>query len=233
MALLLANELQMPYVYGGGLLKFFAQEIFGGDSGKPQMQFETAFGEAWDGIWEEYAQWTLNNRHGVILEGMTAGFLYSNDNSYAIMFKASLEARAQRSDRDNRLDSLETLKQRDVEVRARWIRLFDVDVYDEQLIKDRYELMLDTSGMTITETLLATQEHLQAAGFQLDISPANAAALEEKYWEKGKEFFKHKLAAKGLMIDAGEVFRDWKEHFPKMVAELPREMRDVINKIAP
>lgn len=232
MALLVANELQMPYVYGGGVLKTFSKEIFGGDSGQPHIKFELEFGENWDKIWETYAEWSLQTKSGILLEGMTAGFLYNNPSSFAIMFLASLESRAQRSDKDKRLDSLETLKIRDKEVRERWIQMLGVDIYDKELIKEKYDLMLDTSGMTITESLLATQGYLQEAGFQIDISTARAAQLEEKYWEKGKDFLKQKLAAKGLLIDAGDVFTEWKEHFPKLVAELPQPMRTVINKLS-
>lgn len=232
MALLIANLLQMQYVYGGGVLKTFAKEMYGAESGKPHIQFEQEYGIPWDGIWEAYAKWASETKSHILLEGMTAGFFYNNDNTFAIMFKASLESRAQRSDRDSRLDSLETLKIRDVEVRERWIRDLGVDVYDEDLIKEKYDLMLDTSGMTITESLLSVQEHLQESGFDVNISMAEAAALEQKYWDKGKDFFKEKLRAKGLLLDAGNVFTEWKEHFPKMVSELPEDMRVVVNRLA-
>lgn len=231
MALLLANLLGMRYVYGGGIFKTFAHEIYDAESGEAYIKFENEYGNAWDEIWEAYAKLVLKVQKNILVEGMTAGFLYNSNTSYALMFTASLVARAQRAQLDGRSDALATLKARDHDVRKRWIQNLDIDIYDMNLIHEKYDLVVDNSDMGIADTLNFVLPQLAKVGFYASLTPDQAKDLEAEFWNTGKKYYQQKLQDQNLWLQPAKVFTEWKEHFPEKVNNLPQEMKEVMDRM--
>lgn len=225
LTLILATLLEYEYLYAGGLFKFFAINITGGDSGDEVMQFENGFGKEWDHAWERYAEMRLKQPGNLILEGKTAGFLYFGDNLFKIMLTCSVEERAKRWKSEDRKDAEETIRRRDAEVGARWQELFGFDLYDVKSFKEKYQFnfVLDTGSLTISEEAL---EIIKALG--KDISKESVERLEKEYWEGGKPYLQNLLAEKKLLNTPESILHDWSKVMPDEVAKLPAKMKEVV-----
>lgn len=234
LTLLTADLFNLKYYYAGSVLKHFALEIVGADSGDAYVDFEDKFGAAWDKIWEAYAQHKIEHTDdSMLMEGKTAGFLYQADDAFKIFMKATVEARIRRWEMDHRAQAAETIKRRDAEVRERWIEVIGVDTYDEELIKHKFDLVMDTSNMTIEDELYAVLDSVERSKLSPDFDFKEARSkvptLVKDFWAKGKSHYRQHLLAKHLLVSPQDVFYEWQQMLPQMLSELPREMQTVVN----
>jgi cytidylate kinase len=235
LALILCNLLGYKYAYGGGVFKYLAQKVAGDTSGPRFIEFEQKFGEAWDHMWEPYAVWKLEHTDHMLLEGKTTGFFVDSESYYEIMVIAKVAARAARAVSDGRSDPQQTIMARDVVVRQRWINLFGVDIYDPKQIADNYDLVLDNSNMTIADEvnfiLNNLEEDYRFPKTDLEQEKRKAPEVLAALREKGKDQFREQLKQKSLIITVEEIFKEWQQHFPDQVAQLPSELKTIVTAV--
>ncbi len=232
LAMSTAILLDYKYLYAGGLLKFLADKLYGSGDGQGQMQFENEVGKKWDDIWEAYAEWKINTSQHTLMEGKTAGFLIDGESIFRIMTIADVHTRAGRASLEGRELAEEIIKQRDVEVRQRWIEHLGIDVYDRNLINQRYQGVIDTSGMTLQEELEIVVDMLRRSmkfeGVEFADLVDPAKQLAELFNTQGKLGIKQKLEKEKLWITPQEILKEWNSQFPEMVKTLPNDFASVV-----
>jgi CMP/dCMP kinase len=227
LTLILANILEFEYVYAGGLFKYFSTEINNADSGNAFMDFENVYGRAWDEIWEVYAKKRIESSGNLILEGKTAGFLYSGPDLFKIILTCSVEERARRWKSEDRKDAEETIRRRDDEVGSRWKELFGMELYNTETFKNIFNLILDTTQLNISEEVAAI---LKAMGKEVNISEIEKWEL--LFWRHGKSFLQQELAKKNLLNTPESILNEWNISMKEHVDVLPEAMKNVVLRFA-
>lgn len=235
MALILAQLLNLKYIYAGGVLKEWAQRMGYDPSSDAFHDWERQYGESWDYLWEDYIKDLVTSNHSFLCEGKTAGFLLPDARAYEVMVTASAQVRAQRAGGDSRTEDITA---RDKILSERWQRLFAVDIYNVEAIKANYDLLLDNSQLTIAgsihKVLNGLQTHqLYSESYNYEELKTMALQLEQSFWEdqhrgkSGKDSLKSYLQANDLYHTNAEVFASWLKK-PEMLEGLPRQMREAL-----
>jgi len=232
LSLVLTELIKYRYLYGGGVFKYVAQKLTGQTSGHEFIKFEQNIGPHWDSIWEPYAKWKLEHTDKIIFEGKATGFFMEGENFFEIMLIAKVNARAGRAATDQRIDPQQTIMARDVVVRQRWIQEYGIDVYNPQQIQDNYDLVLDTSEITIeqeAEFIVSNlEEHHAFPESDLESQRKKIPEVVKKIKELGKDKFRALLVEKGLVVQPHEVLKELVQQFPQEIDKLPEELRDII-----
>jgi cytidylate kinase len=235
MALILAQLLNLKYIYAGGVLKEWAQRMGYDPSSDAFHEWEMLYGESWDYLWEDYIKELVTSNHNLLCEGKTAGFLLPDDGAYEVMVTASAQIRAQRAGGDARTEDIAA---RDKILSERWQRLFDVDIYDTEAILANYDLLLDNSQLTIAGSINKVLSGLQAHAvysklYDYEQLKSSAQQLEQSFWadqhrgKSGKDALKSYLQANDLYYTNEEIFASWLKK-PEMLKDLPKPMRDAL-----
>jgi cytidylate kinase len=236
MTLMLANFLKLKYIYAGGVLKEWASRMGYDPKSNEFHDWEKEYGEHWDKFWESYILWKLGDKKGFVYEGKTSGFLLPGDIAFEVMLVASEEARASRASGDGRV---EEIHERDLILAERWERLFGIKFLSLEAIKENYEIMLDTSYLTLTQSFLEVLVALkywlvdhQLSHELFNLGEAEKYASEYDKLLSTRQDVKVKLKAdlekEELYIDNPTIFMEFSSN--KELAEkfslLPQAMQD-------
>lgn len=205
-ALILAHNLQLKYVYAGGLYKQLAAILVGDERGNKLAEFEQQYGAEWDYAWEDFRAKLMQNSDGYLLEGKTAGFLQEDrNNCFNIMLTADITERARRAGTDGRQEDLDKLKARDQELSKRWQELFDVNIYDLTSIRQHYDVHIDSTNLSIEQTLETIYNAMahDARLSKLYFFPTLVKQIDEdvaNFWKYGKASYVAKLEDQDLYL---------------------------------
>jgi cytidylate kinase len=239
MALILADFLNLKYIYAGGVLKEWAKKMGFDPTSDAFHDWEAKYGDDWDKFWEGYIAKKLAGEDGFLCEGKTAGFLLANGRAFEVMVTASEEVRAGRASKDGRTEQLHA---RDKFLSERWYRLFGIKLMDPAAIDENYDLRIDNSNLTISESVglaltgLQTWCNVNEVAFPLNMEEALASVqqTETVFWERannggvGKDILKERLINKGLYMTNEAIFADWKENYQQEMEVLPAPMREAV-----
>lgn len=230
-SLALSYILKYKYYYAGGVLKYLSRNFGDGQYGGDLTRFEEVVGEKWDDLWEAYREIVLSKSDKAIFDAKTAGFLQEDkSNLFSVMLTADKEARFARTQSDKRGETPAELELRDKELTDRWQRKFGINIYDKNLIESNYDLMIDTSNLTIESELMHILDSLSQ---NIDISfnqEDKVKELMELLSTKGKEGMKNALSEQGLIKTSESIIHDWKEmiEIRTHVERMPNDIRDFI-----
>jgi cytidylate kinase len=235
MALILAEQLKLKYIYAGGVLKEWAKRMGYDFMSDSFHEWEDKYGKDWDEIWEKYIEKKLSTQQNFLYEGKTAGFLLPENVAFEVMVVADADTRAERAAGDGRTEEIIA---RDKFLQKRWQELFSFDLLDRQEIKKNYDFLLDNSKLSIHESIVETLAQIEkyAKDMELQIPAINEEkikAIEAEYWRKNEEgkaknFLKSRLNNEHLYFSNSEIFIDFKKLVPEIVANLPAKMSSVI-----
>lgn len=235
LSLILAYLLEYKYIYAGGLMKYMAQQAVGTDNGVKYIEFERSFGPYFDIIWEPYARWKVTTSDKLMLEAKTAGFFIEDENVYEIMVIADLQTRTIRAQGDKRKDNITTINARDQELRQRWIKEFQVDLFNEDQVLSQYDLVLDNSKMTIEEELETTLRYLEEdyrfPEDNLSIQRIKVPEAVNLHWQHGKDYFRKLLYENNQYVLPEIIIKELKYQFPDLLAKLPASVKSMIDHI--
>lgn len=234
-AILLSYMLGLKYVYAGSVSRYLAAHLADNDL----VKLFKKYGVEWDTLWESYREQILAQDSGMLLEGMTAGFLQQDKtNVYSIMISAELETRARRLVAEGRVESVEQMKDRQQEDEDRWYKQFGFKFYDVNDINQHYSLHIDNTKLTIEETLeiifnaLAQEDYFSDKYFFPDLVKQIDSTVKE-YWEQGKDHFRTNLSAKNLIIQPEQVIKSWVElDIIKQIDDDKLELINFVNSVA-
>jgi cytidylate kinase len=231
-ALVLADTLNLKYIYAGGVFKEWAKRAGFDPATNEFHEWESKYGESWDYFWEDYILNKVSSEENFLSEGKTAGFLLDPENAYEIMLIASGEERARRAGLDKRK---ETIKDRDNFLRKRWMKLFNIDFMDLEQIEENYDLIFDNTEIGIIESLeLILKEildYVEKNRLKLKVNVDPKEINLEKYKEQAsidKNLIRDSLRDKGLFISNEDIFQEWKDKYSEKLSKLPKLMQEAL-----
>lgn len=226
-ARLLAILLDMKYIYAGGVLKHWGKQMGYDPSTDDINTWAKKYHKSWDFFWEAYVARKIINSENTLFEGKTAGFMIDDPKIFKIFIKASSEARAKRAKTDNRKEEIE---KRDKFLAKEWFDRFGFNIFDEKLIKERYDLVIDTSDLGISEIAKNILTHLYKArvkNFNLDNKLQSLSELMTDY-KKSPKILMNILLKRSLIITPEDIFKEVNDKYPELLENLPNDMREAI-----
>lgn len=140
----------------------------------------------------------------IILDSKIHGFFdYSGVDVLKVYVICSKEKRNQRIVAQGRKDGLELLDQREKANRDGWLAIYGFDILDEKQIREKYDLVIDSTRQNISQTLKEIVDKLDA-----NIPETDLVNISEVYWAKGKKFFREELAKQNLLLDTKPIVNE-------------------------
>jgi cytidylate kinase len=227
-AKLMALTLDMKYLYGGGMLKYWADQM-GFDSKTNEInEWTEKYGKYWDKFWDIYAKWKIENSNNLIIDSKILGFFVkSSNNTKEIYLIASLEARRKRVGTDKRTEDVIL---RDNILRESWLDTYNIDIFDKESLQKNYNFVLDTSEIPIPDVALRILNFLDSkkAG-QFDAHQKKLQVLMDQYLKDPRDFLNSELVKRDSYYPKEAIIKEWNtSEFDEPVNELPEEMRKAI-----
>jgi len=228
-AKLIALTLDMKYLYGGGMLKYWADQM-GYDSKTDEINdWIEKYGKYWDEFWDKYAKWKIENSDNIIIDAKMLGFFVkSSNNTKEIYLIASLEARRKRVGSDKRSEDVIL---RDNILRESWLDTYNIDIFNKESLKKNYNFVLDTSEISIPDVALRILNFLDSKKASLfDAHQKKLQELMEGYLQDPGDFLNNELAKRDSYYPKEEIIKEWNtSEFKSLVEELPMAMRKAIS----
>ncbi|MFQ5492664.1 MAG: hypothetical protein ACE5DX_00695 [Candidatus Dojkabacteria bacterium] len=231
LTIMLALILKREYYYIGRVMRYLDDLLH--EHG-PTMSIENermlqpTVGKTFD----KYVDHILTNYSGIIVESdMSAFRIGKHPKVYSIFLKANKTQRNKRAKADKRKGE-ESLERRDETLQQEYIKLWDVDVFDVELIKRKYNLLIDNSKFSVEQEIDAILERLrQHPKFEVDAKWGQIQKRKEKYLrvysKKGKAGIKQLLEESKLVVNAENMLREMVQIFPEDVSSYPKEVQKI------
>lgn len=218
---------EMKYIYAGSVLKRWADKMGYNSKTNAINAWAEKYHDYWDLVWEGFIAVYAKNSSNTVFEGMTAGFLLDNDNLFKIFIKASTTERDKRAKTDGRTEDIST---RDDFLRKEWLERFAIDFYDESLIKNRYDFVVDSSNMGIKEVsrLLITRLGKEDIRDQKMANTLKTFESHYRNYQQKKTYLISELEKRNLLISADELLIKIYEEYTDLVKDIPQEMKEAM-----
>ncbi|WKZ28128.1 MAG: hypothetical protein QY330_00775 [Candidatus Dojkabacteria bacterium] len=233
LTLLLAHILQKQYIYIGSVFRAINNHLKETSSVGLTPEFEATIQPMIGRTMDNYVDHVLLNEKGIILESDLAAFrIGKNPKVYSIFIKANLEARKDREKADGRVGVETSIEDRDASLKREYIKLWDTNIFDEELIAKKYNLIIDNSNLSVAEEVYAILERYcslpQNKGIlNYDSLVLRAKNILKKYHKKTKAKIKEDLDKAGLSYTETEIMTDIAKTFPEDIQSFPKEVQNL------
>lgn len=201
--LILAILLQRKYYYLGSVFREVVRQLSktSADTVDSQLpKYEKYIQPTLGKLIDQYVDHKLIHAQGIILETDISAFRVGKRPEYfSIFLKTDFDVRASRFNWDQRSGNNETLQKRDSALQEEYLKLWNIDTFDENLIREKFNFVLDNSNLkieeTVTKILLALQQdsrfNLEFQGDSItsprDISTSSSKVYVASLQNDGKE----------------------------------------------
>ena len=235
-ALLLAVACSRRYLYLGGLFRYLSQQLGYQDEGEERVTadeyIESQMGKLLDQLFVDL----LAREDNLVAESDIGGFLINKwwpvqqrRRVYSIFLHAPAEIRSQRVLDDGRADAVETLRQRDQFHAQKYRDLWQIEAFDLELIGQSYDLVLDTSQLSVAQQCRVIGKRLdqQFADFpeEFDAQLEQALVLHQ---QAGKAGLRDWLGERQLIITPQVMLQHLRDDFADQVSRLPDDLRRIV-----
>lgn len=184
---------------------------------------------------DQYVDHLLINASGIILETDISAFrLGKRDEYFSIFLNTDFDVRQARFTCDQRSGNDETLKLRDRELQKEYLKLWNIDIFDEQLIAKKFNIILDNSNQTIHESVTQILQKLgEISEFQSEISRIDQKELQTLTQQSGpklKNHLRQQLQNKNLLITPQQMISEITQQFADEISQWPEDLRDIFQQ---
>lgn len=185
---------------------------------------------------DTYVDHKLLHDQGIVLESDLSGFRIGKDpRVFSIFLKTDFDTRVKRYIKDNRGTGAEVLRARDEALKKEYMQLWEIDLFDQALIAEKFHLVLDTSELSLKQVVMVIAEELQRIqGFEQlqDTASVNEMIHElcDEIDRSGKEGLKALLDEQGLVVSVDMMMQEIAELFPEESAEFPDQIKQLFEK---
>ena len=239
LSLILANILKRKYIYIGNVFRYLGLKLGFSNEGVDRPEFDNYIENIIGTTVDNYVDYKLLNDKNLIVDADISAFrLGRHPKMFSIFLKADLDNRIKRNLIENRDDAIVTLEKRDKVLREKYIELWNVDFFDEELITKKYNLLFDNSNMSLqneVQQILATfEKYLQFKNTPheyWDDVKNNIDKYSELYIKEGKKHMIELLEKDGLISDAGDIITEITKLFPEDVNNFPENIKNLFFSI--
>ena len=235
-ALCLALAFHRRYLYLGGLFRYLSQRLGYQSEGQDRLSADEYLEEYLGKILDQLFSDVLKKEHNLVAESDIGGFLIQRwwstaelSKIYRIFLQVDQSTRTLRAQDDGRSNAQQILRQRDVFHQQKYQQLWQIDVFDLSQIVASYDYVLDTSQVSLTETVMQIGRHLR--DWMSDFPPHWQQLLTEAvqvYKVGGKEKLRQALREQDLIISPQLMLQYLGKDFVDQIGHLPLRLRQVL-----
>jgi cytidylate kinase len=181
---------------------------------------------------DNYVDYKLLNHSNIIIESdITAFRIGKHPKVFSIFLKANQKTRLKRIAGDDR-NKEANVAERDEALRQAYINLWNIDIFDDELIDRKYNLVIDNSKVDLLQELYIIIDMLQnhpAYEKSLDWSKIIKKVPKEvnSFLKKGKEEYINKLKKAKLLMKPEKIMLEIVQLFPEEVNAYNIEVQDI------
>lgn len=221
--LLLSYIMNRKLLRGTESFRYIWRELGVAEKGAEAADIEKIVQPYFGKIYDKYIDHVLSNPQAIILESDIGGFRLGKKETYSSIFLIGTEKiRFKRLSGDGRP---EDAKIREEQLRIEYKKLHGFDWFDEELVHEKYNFVLDNTKLSIEEEMSSILNYLEDYFGKFDV---DLKELESNYWESGKEYFVEELSKKNLISSAAETIRNIRELFSEEIEEFPENLKTII-----
>jgi cytidylate kinase len=232
---LLASELDITLIKGTDVFRTVWAKVGAGQTGEKIIELEALIQPTLGLIYDKYIDSILmdNARQNFIIESDIAAFrLGRNTEYYSIFLIANKEARRTRLGVDGRQKDIELLEKREQELQQRYKDLMGLDFLNLETIKEKYNLLLDNSQLTLEAELTAIYQDFLEKGLidqqKFEKLKIRATEAETQFWNLGKKHYEESLKNAGKIIPGTQIIAELNAMFAKEINEFPEEVKNAL-----
>lgn len=233
LALILTKLLHYQYLQLGGVFRFLGEQLGHSEEGFNRPQFDDYIEPIIGPTLDRYRDYKLLESEGILADSDLGTFLIGkHPKVFSIFLKSSFEERSKKVLRDNRDDAITVLKERDAVNREFYLKMHKVDVFDEELIVRKFNLVIDNSHVNlesevrmVLEQILATP-HLKGI---IDLENIYTQMEQEvrDFSVLGKDSYKNLLGESKQIMTAQQIIEEVSKTFPEDLAEFPENIANI------
>ncbi|MEI7579585.1 MAG: cytidylate kinase family protein [bacterium] len=182
---------------------------------------------------DNYSDYKLMNLNGIILESDIAAFRIGNHPKvFSLFLQTNIEVRRERVKLEGREKAETAIGRRDSILKQVYLDLWNIDIFDEELIKRKYSLVINNSKMTfideinvIIETLANDQIYKNAQDWNKFIPKVTKTV--KLFQEIGKAGMLKKLESKKLVASPEEMMQEITMLYPEEIITLPETIQKI------
>lgn len=233
LSLLVAGCFEFRYFHVGGVFREVGKLLGYSEEGSSRPKFDEYVEPIIGPTIDKYRDYQLLHANQIIVDSDLGTFLVGkHPHVFSVFLKADLDTRLARTHADQREDAHAVLLQREEVLRQAYIDLWDIDIYSDELIDQKFNLVLDNSSMRIETELYEMVELMQSMSNingLIELDKVKAAIPDEvkKMEELSKKGYKAQLAKKGLIYTPQEMIQDITKVFPEDIAQYPENVREI------
>jgi cytidylate kinase len=222
LTLILALLLKRNYIYIGSVFRFLNEAL--NKAGDPALsaEFEQFIQPQVGKTLDNYIDYKLLNSNNVIVESDLSTFrIGKHPKVYSIFIKSSEAMREKRTKKDKRKDEA-PIAERDRALREEYLKLWNIDVFDTELIARKYNLIIDNSELSVEQEVTAVLQKLQeqprfADDYNWKRILKSVTRVLKLYQSKGKDKLREELRKKGLVLQPQQIMTEIVQVFPEDV----------------
>lgn len=233
LSMLLALLLERKYIYIGAIYRHLGQKLGFANEGGTRPKFDNYIEDIIGITIDNYSDYVLLNYNNLLFESDIAAFrIGKHPKVFSVFLIADKEERIKRVMQQGREDAVNVLEQRDKVLRDVYLKLWDIDFFDTDLISKKYNLKFDNSNMSLETELKLIIDELRNYNAMNNLEESywndiynNIKKYVDLYWSNGKQAILDKLASKNLLIKPEESMLDIAKTFPEDVAQYPENVK--------
>jgi cytidylate kinase len=233
LALLLAVLLKRNFLTIGAIYRDLGVTMGYKDEGVSRPKFDDYIESIIGKTTDNYVDYKLEHSENLLIESDIGAFrLGRHPKIFSIFLCPPESERLKRVETEGRDDAHATLALRDKGLQTKYIELWNIDIFDKELIERKHNLVLDNSNMSLeTEIKLVLKAFID---YEHNSEIIDMEALEPKlnqlvgeYWKKGKDFLKETLRDKKLLISSQQQMQEITAQFPEDVTNFPDNIKSL------
>ncbi|MBN1916174.1 cytidylate kinase family protein [Candidatus Dojkabacteria bacterium] len=163
LALILSYVYKLKYFYSGAVFRYFSKELGYKTEGKIFSRNENKYSVHLDTLVDDYSV-SILDKGGYVINTKPLGFLVNRADTFNIFLHANIDTRAKRAYKDGR-EGKTTIKNslliRQKAAGKRYKSLYGIDWEDKKTLKEKHDLVIDTSKLSIQEELQLVDDEIR------------------------------------------------------------------------
>ena len=235
LALILSKSLGFKLFQGGEVFRYVYKNLKFNTKGSERNEASNLVEPYFGPIYDAYIDSILldNLIKNIVIESdITAFRVGRRSDLLSVFLKARSSVRASRTEIDGRKEDGDIIQAIDNVHRESYLKLHNIDIFDEDLIKKSHYLVIDNSDISLSDEIMEVYSHLKNFDVTFNaIDISSSKMLEIDYFSKGKEVYKSILKDLGLVVSHEYILDEICNKFKKEVDSLPFEIKKIVKNL--
>lgn len=233
LALILSKLFNYQNLYLGSVFRYVGKKLGYSEEGfnrpKSDDLIEPIIGPTAD----RYRDYKLIEGDRIIVDSDIGTFLIGkHPKIFSIFLKSDFEERVKKVVKDEREGAMEVLRHRDEINQKFFMKLHNIDIFDEELIDRKFNFVIDNTHVSIEAEVKMVIEELKKIphfrnSFNLDEVTFKVDEEVKKFALIGKDAYKDNLQKAKIITPPEEIIKDMTKYFPEDVAEFPEKIQKI------